>query len=106
MTPLLLAAVAVLAVAPKVPQACTPVEAECIRVTCDTECWEVRVEYRRDGAPAQATVGGVWGSIQGARCWADRVSERGFWLEGELQPSKVPPAALDLVVIDRAGPQP
>lgn len=81
-------------------KACVLLEDECPRVACDAECWEVRVEY---GSGQYAVTGGLWGSFPGARCWAERVSRRGFWLQDELQPTLVPPAALSLIVIDRAG---
>ena len=87
-----------------IPQVCTAVEPECEHVDCDAECWEVRVQYHRDGAPAQATVGGQWGNISGVTCLADHLARHGFWLEGELQPTMVPAAALDLLVIDRVVP--
>lgn len=91
------------------PQACVPVEAECVRVECEEECWEVRAAYEsvEDGVQ-QATTGGLWGSISGARCHAEKVAALGFWLGPEvaLQPTKVPAGALRLVVIDRAIPRP
>ncbi len=79
-----------------------PLAPQCQQTPCGAECWEIRVTYHRDGVQHQAVVGGTWGSFPGATCWADQVAVRGFWLEGEMQPTKVPPAALELLVIDVA----
>lgn len=88
------------------PLVCVPMELECVRVECEAECWEVRVSYESAEGPQQTPTGGLWGSISGARCHADKVASRGFWLDpaSALQPTKVPPGALRLVVIDRAFP--
>lgn len=89
----------------------------CQRNACVNECWEVRVTYHQvasgPGQPlayqtAQRVVGGAWGDMENARCYADKVSREGFWLNTGDEaaervptpgPTKLPPAAVDLVEI-------